>query len=381
MINAQIPQNVSSTIYVNEWKPSCPTEVNIDTNQLQAAVALLDPLFPRLRCFLLARNERLITEIYRNDGAPEALNDLRSATKSFIAALLGIAMHQHRMHDVEIPVLPLLESIHHKRSAADPLWQQLTIRHFLSMSSGLMWHTGKRLGEQWIQRFHQSSSWRGFSFRLPVRAHSIGQFQYRSIDSHLLSVLLTRITGMRADTFAEQHLFGPLGITNYRWQLSPDDDAAGHIGLELTGRDMLKFGQLFLNQGQWHHEHNKSDSNGNINCSSNVDCNSIGNVNNNNSSLTSTSIIPANWVRESLKQQIEGLPAYGHYGYQWWIQRLRCARKKTYTHAAYALGHGGQIIYVIPKYGLTLVFASNPHVNRYRHPRQWIEEHLLPACH
>lgn len=327
-----------------------PVEVHINPVNLQKALERLPKLFPRLYCCLIARHGHIAAEQYYNGGEPGRLNDLRSATKSFLSALIGIAVHRGDMPLPEEPILPYLEADMPVRSITNEGWRNLTFKHLLTMTSGLHWQTGNKLGERWIHRFHNSSSWLRFALRLPVHPERHGKFQYRSIDSHLLSVLLTRCTGMRADEYAEHYLFRPLGISEYRWDLSPDGHAAGHIGLHLTGRDMLAFGQLILNDGK-----RLADSR-------------------NEGAPSSTAVIPVEWIRESLQPHVAGLPAFGHYGYQWWVHRLG-------SHdAACAVGHGGQLIYVIPSHGLTVVFAGNPRVCRWRHPKRWIEEWLLPSC-
>ncbi len=321
----------------------CPTEARMDDDLFQTALAQLPEQWPKLRCFLLARDGKLVHESYYHDTDEHSLHDLRSATKSIMSLLIGIAQKQGKMIGTHDPIAPLLETFMPAPTRSNTLWQRLTLYHLLTMTTGLQWETNSRMSERWVHRFHSSPSWRRFATRLPIQSNMYGRFQYRSIDSHLLSVLLTLQTGMSADQFAAQYLFGPLGISNYKWERSPDGDAAGHIGLSLTGRDMLSIGQLLLNEG----------------------CVTTNNV--------VTSLIPASWVRETITAHSEGASGYGAYGYQWWCHQLNG------IDAACAMGYGGQLIFVIPKLRITAVWAADSRVKRWRHPAQWLEQYLLPA--
>ncbi|MDK8182865.1 serine hydrolase [Paenibacillus sp. UMB4589-SE434] len=330
------------------WITPVPEKKRVHHKRLETAITALYKLHPNLRCFLLARQGETICEVYA-DCDETSLHDLRSATKTVVGILVGIASSHGLMPALEESIKPYFEAELPQSNKNDPLWSSISLYHLLTMTSGLHWQTGPKLGEQWIHRFHNSASWTRFALRLPVHAEFMNHFQYRSIDSHLLSVLLTRITGMRADQYAERHLFGPLGIINYRWALSPDGDASGHIGLHLSGRDMLKIGQLMLDKG-------------------------IIRDNNVSNSTDALYVIPSEWIKETMRSHHAGMDAYGNYGYQGWSHRLQG------YDAFCALGHGGQMIYIVPELDIVVVLAGNSHVRRWRHPRLWLEQHLLPAC-
>jgi CubicO group peptidase (beta-lactamase class C family) len=152
--------------------------------------------FPKMRSFLLLRHGKLIWERYYNGHEASSLSDLRSATKSFTSTLIGIAMARGDIPGPDTAVHKLLPKYLPRRT--NPLLEQITIRHLLTMTSGLYWQTVKKLGEAFIRRFHRSKSWPSFALRLPVQEDQLGVFQYRSVDSHLLSVLLTQCCGTDA---------------------------------------------------------------------------------------------------------------------------------------------------------------------------------------
>ncbi|WP_157277575.1 serine hydrolase domain-containing protein [Paenibacillus taiwanensis] len=330
------------------WMASSLEKHKIHHHRLEAAIAALYKLHPNLRCFLLARQGDVICEVYV-DCDETSLHELRSATKTIVGILVGIASSRGQMPTLHESIKPYFEAELSQGNRNDPLWSSISLYHLLTMTSGLHWQTGPKLGERWIHRFHNSVSWTRFALRLPVHAAWLNQFQYRSVDSHLLSVLISRITGMRADQYANRHLFGPLGIINYHWAVSPDGDTTGHIGLHLSGRDMLKIGQMMLNKGS-------------------IRDNNVSN------SIDTAYVIPSEWISETMRSHHTGIHTYGNYGYQGWSHRLHA------YDAFCALGHGGQLIYIVPELDIVVVLAGNAQVRRWRHPRLWLEQYLLPAC-
>jgi CubicO group peptidase (beta-lactamase class C family) len=290
-----------------------------------------------MRSFLVACKGQLIWERYFGGHQALSLNNLRSATKSFTSTLVGIALHQGDLPGLDAPMLPLLKRYLPDNTA--PLLEQVTLRHLLTMTAGFEWKTGKKLGEAYIHRFHRSRSWVRFILDLPVRQESFGTFQYRSTDSHLLSVLLSECTGVDAFTYARRYLFGPLGIEHVSWMSGPEGHTSGHVGLYLTSRDMLKFGMCCLDQGRWE----------------------------------GRQLIPSAWLTQSMSKQTDGYPAFGDYGYQWWTGKINGAEY------ACAHGHGGQQIYIIPALSAVVVFTADSKVSRWKQPRPLLEEYIIPA--
>lgn len=225
------------------------------------------------------------------------------------------------------------------RTASEAL-RRTTLRQLLGMTSGLHWITGKRLGEKLIPRLHRSAHWVRFALRLPVNPDTRDAFQYRSVDSHLLSAAVTAAAGRSAAALAQEALFAPLGIAAPSWEADPQGITAGHIGLALTGRDLAKLGWLHAAGGVWEGRR----------------------------------LLPEAFVRQALTPHTEGLPAFGRYGWQWWI-----ARTASGEPARCMLGHGGQAVFVLPERRLVAVFTANPRVSRWKHPLRLLERFVLPA--
>ncbi|MEK5479823.1 serine hydrolase [Paenibacillus sp. FSL R5-0407] len=293
--------------------------------------------YPGIRSFLVAQEGTIRFENYYNGYHSLTLHDLRSATKSVISLLLGIAEAQGRLPGLDRPVWDSVKE--HAPQRPDPKWAELTLRELLTMTTGLYWQTGPRLGERFIRRFHQSRRWADFILRLPVVPERRGTFQYCSAGSHLLSILLTKWTGFSALEYASRYLFRPLEISRVAWGSSPEGHSSGHIGLHMTARDMLKIGLLCLGKGTWE----------------------------------GRSLLSAHWLDESMAPHCTPFNNYGRYGFHWW------SAESGGTQYSYAHGHGGQQIYVISELEAVVVFTSESRVNRFKNPKGLLEKFILPA--
>ncbi|WP_150272118.1 serine hydrolase domain-containing protein [Paenibacillus tepidiphilus] len=293
--------------------------------------------YPKMHSMLVVRHGKLIFERYYGGFQAGMLNDLRSATKSFVALLAGIAMDNAEMPGIETPLTEALA--HELPRFASPLLGRLTLHHLLSMTSGFRWITGKKLGEPLVRNLQRSRRFTSYILNLPVDENQIGVFQYRSCDSHLISAILSRYTGRDAFSYAKTHLFGPLDISHAAWVPSPEGHSMGHIGLYLTSRDLAKVGLCLLNGGMYGER----------------------------------TIIRPGWLDEMFKVQADGYPAFGQYGYQCWTG-VMSGQPYRLAH-----GHGGQQLWLLPDLDAAVVFTAESAVSRYRNPRRLVEQHIIPA--
>ncbi|HZG76110.1 MAG TPA: serine hydrolase [Paenibacillus sp.] len=326
------------------WTTASPAEANLDPALLAQADEVIRASFPKMRCFLVAKDGALVFEHYYG-GADEATPlDLRSATKSVTAAVAACAgvLGGFEQDADATPAPPTLEALFAEllpRAASEDV-RATTTRQLLAMTSGLHWKTGQRLGEAFVPRLHRSKHWVRFALRLPVDPATRGAFVYRSVDSHLLSAAVTATTGRRAQDVAQEALFDPLGIAPPPWEADPQGVTVGHVGLALTGRDLAKLGWLHATGGVWEGRR----------------------------------LLPPGYARHAFTPLGEGLPAFGRYGGHWWI-----ARAATGEAVRCALGHGGQLVFVVPERRLVAVFAADPKVSRWKHPLSLFERYVLAA--
>ncbi len=261
--------------------------------------------------FIVIRNGKNVFEKYYDD---KSANNVYSVTKSFMSALIGIAIREGYIGSENDTVEKYLPE--YFKNLSDPRWKQVTIKHLLTMTPGFL---------EDLDKWTSSEDWVRATFSLPLEYDPGSKFQYANSASHLLSVILTRTSGMSTGDFADKYLFGPLGIKCTAWGTDPSGFYTGYANLYLTPYDLAKFGWLYYNQGKW------------------------GN----------TQVVPKEWVIKSTKVQYdfnkEKDSGYENgYGYKWWINSA------SGYHSFNALGYGGQSITVFPDLGIVVVITSNP---------------------
>jgi hypothetical protein len=192
----------------------------------------------------------------------------------------------------------------------------MTLKHLLMMTSGLQGNDGWE--RNWAGMFDmmKSNDWTQYALNLPMEAAPGTRFEYYNCNSHLLSAIVSKTTGMKTIDFANKYLFEPLGIENVKWDASPEGVNIGFIGLWLEPREMAKIGLLYLNNGKWENKQLISDS----------------------------------WIKESTTPYNDSRLLDQKYGYQWWI-----------NPAGFFSANGayGQFIEVLPEKNLIAVFTGN----------------------
>ena len=270
-----------------------------------------------LRSLLVARNGVLVAEEYFGGYNRNRLNHVRSVTKSVVATLIGIAIREGFLQNTNQTLSEFLQPYSENR---DGTKGQIAIEHLLTMTSGFSWNetNGNEYGS-WITSGDQID----YVIDKPLVAAPGQQFTYNSGTSHLLSAILTQATRMSTKAFAEKYLFAPLGITDVAWDQVSDGIYNGGAGLQLTARDMVKFGFLYLQNGVSGGEQ----------------------------------IVPAEWITRAWQQKQTLGFAYGplksvHYGYLWWME------KGGAHDAFFAWGYGGQFVFCVPDLNLVVTTTS-----------------------
>lgn len=251
--------------------------------------------------------------------AGKPVHTLQSVTKSIMSGLVGIAIGHGEVPGVDARVLPLLRE--HDTSKAPAGLAEATLEDLLTMRLGMEWHETDRPADITNTTFAMelSPDWVQFTLSQPMEAEPGTKWVYNSGASHLMSAILRAHTGMTADRYAEQHLFGPLGIREYHWKVTDAGLPDGEGGLYLDGPDLARIGLLYLRGGSW----------------------------------DGRQVVPADWVTRSTARQVERVNNSGWgYGYQWW----RLDRGDTIIWAG--LGFGGQFLLVFPQHDVVAVANS-----------------------
>ena len=267
---------------------------------------------PTVLSFMVVRHGRIVYEKYYSGNNQDSLVVVYSVTKSVISALTGIAIRDGHISDVDMKLTDILP--HYFSDNPDPRKREITIKHLLTMTAGLEIADD----EAWAK----SPDWCKYVIDRPLVYNPGEKFDYNSGLTNVLSVILTKTTGMTTKEFADKHLFGPLGITDYTWWQDPQGYYLGGWGLRLTPRDMAKFGYLYLREGM----HNGQQ------------------------------IVPRQWVQESVTLHSYPEKTDG-YGYAWWLDKLEDRVHGKKYQAFFALGYGGQFIWVVPELDIITVIT------------------------
>ena len=267
---------------------------------------------PDLRSLLVSWRGQLVAEYYAAGVRSGAPANVKSASKSIVAALVGIAIERRFIPSVHEPIVTYFPEL---RRDPDRRKQSITVEHLLTMRSGLESTSGRNYGA-WVR----SRNWVRYALAKPVVSEPGTAMEYSTGSSHLLSAILTKVTGRNTWRFAQDTLALPLGITLARWPQDPQGIYFGGNEMLLTPRQMIAVGELYRNDGR---------ANG-------------------------RQIVPASWVAASCVPRTTSVwDADRRYGYGWWIQEFRGGT------ACFAWGYGGQYIFVFRDLGLVVTATSS----------------------
>ncbi len=314
---------------------------------------------PNICQIVAIKNGRTVYSDYWHNFTPSDTLHVMSVTKSVVSLLIGIAIDQGFIRDVEQPVLDFFPDYTAKRG--EKTIQQVTLRHLLTMTAPYKYRS-----EPWT-KVCTSPDWTVAALDLLGGRRGItDEFRYSTLGIHILTGIITRTSGLKTVDFANQYLFGPLDIAPYSnyealtaeehktfilskeprkniWFCDPQGVATAGYGLCISARDMAKLGQLCLNNGMYDGKR----------------------------------LVSSSWITESTQSRLQSDEAFANmrYGYLWW-------RPDQDSHAYAALGNSGNVIYINPENNTVIAVAGTfkPNIfDRVQFIQQYIEP-LLHAC-
>lgn len=313
----------------------------MDVTRLTAAHQAIRTGLPHVHSLLVVRHGYLVWEKYYGRYNRNTRHAVMSVTKSVTSALVGIASDSGLIH-IDAQVVSYLPE--YFPPEVDGRKLAIQVRHLLMLRSGLDWAEYPPLSRE----AQQVTGSVGYVLGLPMIASPGDNWRYSTGDYHILSGILTRVTGMTELAFADSALFGPLGIGNRHWQTDFNGLNTGGVGLSLTPRDMAKFGLLYLRGGAWNGQ----------------------------------PVVSYGWVQLTTEPQPGNPPQAGQpgYGYGWWITDLHWQR------VYFAAGYGGQLIAIIPALDMVVVMTGDEtvsppvHDNNMYRSLQIVENYVIPAA-
>jgi len=309
------PQNLEDGWYTQDLK-----NLRYDTLLIHKLFTKLAKEDHQVHSVLLVKNNQLLIEEYFNDHDVNKLHDLRSTTKSIRALLMGIAIDKGFIQDVNDPIGKYLKHPVPAKNS-DERKDQITIKHLLTMSSGLDCNDWDKSSKGQEDKVYKKKDWLQYTLDLPMMNDPGSVSYYCSMGAILIAEIISQASGMTIQEFAQKYLFAELGITRVEWGHTSDKNVIDSgKRLYMTPRDLARIGQLVLDDGNW----------------------------------DGKQIIPVDWVKEATtpKTQITGMD----YGYFWWNIPFMLDEEKIISKTA--TGNGGQYIMVIPGLDIIAVFTG-----------------------
>lgn len=332
LINTFSYSEESSYWPTTNWKKSTPEKQGMDSELLADGINTLIRKDVNLHSVLIIRHGYIVADAYMQFFTAFTKHDLASATKSILATLVGAAIQQGYIEDINQKVLSFYPERTIKNN--DERKNMITIKNLLTMQSGLecTWNPY----EVTFFKMLNSPDWIQFILDLPMASEPGTNWEYNSGSMQILSDIIRRSTGRTALDYAREILFSPLGISDVAW--STDNKNINNTGsccLRMRPTDLAKIGYLYLNDGIWDGKR----------------------------------ILPEGWVTEStgrhafLENSLLGTTGYG---YLWWLI------KDGFS----AEGRGAQHLYVFPEMDLIVVTTGGTEESK---AYEFVKDYVLPA--
>jgi len=301
--------------------------LNVDAIEAKART------LPRLHSLVVSRRGELLLEHYYNGIRRERPANIKSASKIMISALVGIAIDRKLIPDVRTPIVTYFPEL---SKDPDARKRGITVEHLLAMRPGLEGTSNRNYGA-WVT----SRNWVQHALARPMFAAAGDEMEYSTGNTHLLSAILTKVSKTSTWQFANEVLAKPLGFTLAQWPRDPQGIYFGGNDMLMTPRQLLAFGEVYLNDGR----------------------------------VNGQQVVPKSWVEKSCEGVARRQPAFERsrdpdglpdptrdrkYGYGWWVRDF--AGHET----CFAWGYGGQYVFVVPDLDVVVVTTSSPDVSEER---------------
>lgn len=309
--------------------------------------------YPNIHSILVQHNDRLVFEEYFGNHTADSLHDIRSAFKSITSLLTGIAMDKGIIANLDTPVLQYFPNYEPK----DLRKKNISLRHLLQMKSGFEVEEFYGIGPEVEDIMWGTDDWIQYTLDLPMKDDPGKNFSYSSSEPLLLGAALTKAANQSIMDFSRAYLFEPLGITDYRWTITPKGFGMTAGSFFMKPRDMVKLGQLVLEEGEW----------------------------------KAIRYISAPWIATSTRcndpidysfvrysQMDNAQVETARYGYYWYKERLRY--ESIDTDVLFASGNGGQYIMILKDLDAVVIFTGGNYGNwRGKLPFEILLKYIIPA--
>lgn len=308
---------------------------------------ILNDSLPNTHSVLISKKGKIVYENYFDGYNENIPHDMRSASKSISSAVVGIAKDKSLFNNVEQSIFDFLPKKY--QSYKDSLKTEIDIQSLLTMSSGIdaidYGINANPKSSATEQNYQRTPDWIEAILTAPMIHKPNTKANYGSANPALLGVAMDSVVSEPLELFIDKFLFQKLGISNYIIQSDLRDKPYFGGGMYLTPKDMLKFGELYLNKGKWNDKQ----------------------------------ILSKKWIKKSFTNylNLENTADKNGYGYLWWHHTYIINGKEV--KSIEARGAGGQYIFIIPKLKVVTVITSGNYRNRKsQQPEKILNNYILP---
>ena len=291
----------------------------LDQNILENMVKKIEDEKPGINSIIIFKNNKLEFEKYFNETGRETLQLTYHIINSVIATLIGICIDEGLIKNVDQKVISFFPK--YEKTITDSLQHKITVKNLLTMTGGYKWETEHHNNE--ISEFVENPDLLEYMFKCPIANKPGTVFSQNSGGIFLLTKIIEKVSSMEIEEFADDKLFKPLGIENYKWERDSSGETKGPYALYMKPCDLAKFGCLYLNGGKWNDKQ----------------------------------IVKKEWIEEATRLHFQLTPivpiskeiGQNGIGYLWW----------NFSEMYAAQGHSGQKLFVIPSKKAVIIITAN----------------------
>ena len=346
---AEIPVD-KSLIPVQKIQPNSGWKIskdNFDSNKIEALNRkIAENRFENINGIVVIKEGQLLIEEYFNGEGRESLHDPRSVGKSFASTMLGIAIAENYIKSEALQLKEFYDLKAFKNYS--PAKDNVTLKSLLTMSSGFLGDDSDYDSPGNEEFMYPTDDWVKFALNLPIQKDKImgKDYSYFTAGAVLLGDIIHKSVPDGLVSYADKKLFSPLGITNYKWQYTPQNVGNTAGGLQLRAVDFAKYGQLYKNKGKWNGKQ----------------------------------ILTEEWIEKSFSKHVEQFnDNNGFYGYLFW-NKIYTVNGKDYE-VSFCTGNGGNKIFIFKDIPFVVVITASAYNMPFAHSNvdKMMNEYILPA--
>lgn len=331
----QPPDKLRKSIY--DLPVASPEGLGFNQDSVESLLRSIANTPPNdFRGVVVIKNNKMVIEEYFNTFWRNSIHDIRSAGKSITALLLGVALKEGLVQDLEQNVFSFFPR--EKYPFINDDYKKIKLKHLLDMSSGLDADTDDPGSFGHAVHWIAKEDWKEYLLKVPLISTPGSKWVYADINALLIGAVIEETSGMSLRDFAQKKVFDPLGIEQFYWYTNASNQTGAAGNLYLSTLDFAKLGMLVVNEGTWRNQQ----------------------------------IIDPGYI-EKLKEEVFDLssinPFADGYGMMWYKSR-RAFGSKT-LHYLFASGNGGNHLVVIPSEEMVIALTSSAYGQRYAHRRSY----------